>query len=135
MDCAYNNGTAEPPSAQQGYHRIRNELQRIVPQLAGINFETAWSAVVDMSLDQSPTVGVMGKYQNVFSGVGFSGHGVNLTSLFGRIIADMAYGTGEQWAWLPFVNRLPPYIPNKPFRWLSIEAALQYYRFIDAKTL
>ncbi len=134
VDYCFNDGTAEPPTAQQGYQRIRNELQRIFPRLAGINFETTWGGVVDMSLDQSPAVGVMGKYQNVFYGIGFSGHGVNLTSLFGRIIADMVTSGGKEWTWLPFVNRLPPYIPNEPFRWLGIEAALRYYRITDSKT-
>jgi len=134
VDYSFNNGTAEPASAQQGYERIHQELLRIFPALAGMQFDTTWSGVVDMSLDQSPAVGVMGKYHNVFYGIGFSGHGVNLTSLFGRIIADLASGAGQQWAWLPFVNRLPPYIPNEPFRWLGVESALRYYRLTDPKT-
>ncbi|MGA2811039.1 MAG: FAD-dependent oxidoreductase [Candidatus Acidiferrum sp.] len=134
VDYCFNNGTAEPASAQQGYQRIHQELLRIFPALQGVPFETTWSGVVDMSLDQSPAVGVLGKYHNILYGIGFSGHGVNLTSLFGRIIADLATGSGEQWAWLPFVNRLPPYIPNEPFRWLGIESALRYYRLRDPKT-
>jgi gamma-glutamylputrescine oxidase len=134
VDYCFNNGTAEPASAQQGYERIHLELLRIFPALAGVPFETTWSGVVDMSLNQTPAVGVMGKYHNILYGLGFSGHGVNLTSLFGRIIADLATGSGEQWAWLPFVNRLPPYIPNEPFRWLGIESALRYYRLTDPKT-
>jgi glycine/D-amino acid oxidase-like deaminating enzyme len=134
VDYCFNDGTAEPAAAQQGYQRIHDELLRIFPALTGTKFETTWSGVVDMSLDQSPAVGVMGKNHNVLYGIGFSGHGVNLTSLFGRIIADLAGGGGEQWAWLPFVNRLPPYLPNEPFRWLGIESALRYYRLTDPKT-
>jgi gamma-glutamylputrescine oxidase len=76
----------------------------------------------------------MGRFKNVFYGIGFSGHGVNLTSVFGRIIADLEAGRGEQWNWLPFVNRLPPYIPNEPFRWLGIQVALDYYRRKDPVT-
>jgi gamma-glutamylputrescine oxidase len=134
VDYCFNNGTAEPPAARQGYQRIHAELLRIFPCLAGVNFEATWSGVVDMSLDQSPAVGVMGKHQNIYYAIGFSGHGVNLSSLFGRIIADLATGSAEQWSWLPFVNRLPPYIPNEPFRWLGIESALRYYRLTEAKT-
>lgn len=134
VDYCFNDNTAEPLAAERGYQRLQNELLRIFPQLTGVNFESTWSGVVDMSLDQSPAVGVMGKHDNIYYGIGFSGHGVNLTSLFGRIIADLATGGGEQWAWLPFVNRLPPYLPNEPFRWLGIEAALRYYRLTDSKT-
>ena len=37
--------------------------------------------------DMAPSVGYTGKDRNVFDGIGYSGHGVNLTSVFGRIIA------------------------------------------------
>jgi len=29
------------------------------------------------------------------------------------------------------VNRLPPNIPNEPFRWLGIEAGLLYTRWVE----
>lgn len=133
-DYTFNNGVTEPAAARKGYERILNELVRIFPKLAGVPFEKTWSGVVDMSLDESPAVGRMGKHQNIYYGIGFSGHGVNLTSLFGRILADLEAGRGEEWAWLPYLNRLPPYIPNEPFRWLGIHASLRYYRATDPKT-
>ena len=89
---------------------------------------------MDTSLDQTPAVGQMGKHGNIFYAIGFSGHGVNLTSVFGRIIADLARGRGTEWTWLPYLNRLPPYTPNEPFRWMGIQMALGYYRATDAKT-
>lgn len=134
VDYAFNNGVTVPETARPGYERILDELLRIYPKLNGVHFESTWSGVVDMSLDESPAVGRMGKYQNVYYGIGFSGHGVNLTSLFGRIIADLVAGREEEWTWLPYLNRLPPYIPNEPFRWLGIQAALRYYRLTDPKT-
>ena len=134
VDYTFNNGVAEPAAARQGHERILNELARIFPKLSGVPFETAWSGVVDLSMDESPAVGRMGKHQNIYYGIGFSGHGVNLTSLFGRIIADLEAGRGEQWSWLPYVNRFPPYIPNEPFRWLGIQTSLRYYRATDPKT-
>lgn len=133
-DYTFNNGVTEPMAAHQGHERILKELARIFPKLEGVRFETAWSGVVDMSLDESPAVGRMGKHQNIYYGIGFSGHGVNLTSLFGRIVADLEAKRNEEWAWFPYVNRLPPYIPNEPFRWLGIQASLRYYRATDPKT-
>lgn len=58
-------------------------------------FELGWHGVVDWSMDQSPSVGYTGKYKNIFYGLGYSGHGVNLTSIFGRIIADLEAGHDE----------------------------------------
>jgi hypothetical protein len=51
-----------------------------------------------------------------------------MTSLFGRIIADLERGADERWKGFPFVNRRLFYLPNEPFRWLGAQASLAYYR-------
>jgi gamma-glutamylputrescine oxidase len=133
VNYSFNNGVRDRGDQQQAYDTLQRELARIFPKLAGVNFETTWGGVVDTSLDESPAVGQLGKHRNIFYAIGFSGHGVNLTSLFGRIIADLEAGHSEQWSWLPYLNRMPPYIANEPFRWLGIQASLRYYRLTDPK--
>jgi gamma-glutamylputrescine oxidase len=128
VDYAFNNGMGDPPLAAQRYVALHREFARIFPSLADVTFERTWSGFVDVSLDQNPTVGQMGRHNNIFYGIGYSGEGVNLTSVFGRVIADLAAGRQEQWAWLPYLNRRPPYIPNEPFRWLAIKGDLAYTR-------
>lgn len=131
VDYSFNDGMRGRPNAALRYAELHKEFARLFPSLADVAFESAWSGSVDMSLDGSPSVGSIGRHGNIFYGIGFSGHGVNLTSVCGRIIADLVAGAGEQWRWLPFVNRLPPYIPNEPFRWLGIEADLAYTRWAE----
>jgi len=132
VDYAFNNGMGDPPLAAQRYASLHREFARIFPSLADIKFERTWSGFVDVSLDQSPTVGQMGRHHNIFYAIGYSGEGVNLTSVFGRVIADLAAGWQEQWAWFPYLYRRPPYIPNEPLRWLAIEGDLAYTRLIGA---
>ena len=132
-DYEFNNGLAEPKRAEWHYEELRTELGRIYPALAGERFEATWSGAVDMSLDRTPAVGQMGKHGNVFYAIGFSGHGVNLTSVFGRILADLVNGNAQGWSWLPYVNRLPLYAPNEPFRWVGVQVALEYYRMTEGK--
>jgi gamma-glutamylputrescine oxidase len=127
-DYEFNNGLEEPKLAERGYEKLRAELARIYPALGGEPFEYSWSGAVDMSLDRTPAVGRMGKAGNVYYAIGFSGHGVNLTSVFGRNLADLVDGNDKNWEWLPYLNRLPPYIPNEPFRWVGVQLALAYYR-------
>ena len=124
----FNNGV--PPAAvpPPQIAALRDELGRIFPELGAVPFESCWSGAIDMSLDSSPAVGRMGQHGNVYYGIGYSGHGVNLTSVFGRIIADLIDGHGDSWRWLPFLDRLPPYMPNEPFRWLGLRAALATLR-------
>ena len=96
--------------------------------LAGIEFEAKWGGVVDWSLNESPSVGRTGRYNNIFYGLGYSGHGVNLTSVFGRIIADLEAGREEEWEQYPFLNASLNYIPNEPFRWLGAHSGFAWYR-------
>lgn len=133
VDYVFNNGVKEPAGSETRFAGLRAELNRIFPGLAGEPFETTWSGAVDMSLDQTPAVGQMGKHSNVFYGIGFSGHGVNLTSVFGRIVADLVHRRSKDWNWLPYLNRLPLYTPNEPLRWIGVQAALGYYRLTDPK--
>jgi len=133
VDYVFNNGLQEPAGAGKRFEGLRAELARIFPALEAQPFETTWSGAVDMSLDQASSVGQMGKHGNIFYAIGFSGHGVNLTSIFGRILADLVHGKTKDWTWLPYLNRATPYIPNEPFRWIGVQAALQYYRVTDPK--
>jgi glycine/D-amino acid oxidase-like deaminating enzyme len=63
--------------------------------------------IYDLTAANSPSVGRTGRYKNVSYGIGHGGHGVNLTSVFGRIIAELEAGRAEPWRQYPFVyNRL-----------------------------
>ena len=108
--------------------QLRNALARIFPRLSGVEFDVHWHGVVDWALDESPSVGRTGRYGNIFYGLGYSGHGVNLTSVFGRIIADLEAGRGAAWAQYPFVNAVFDYVPNEPIRWLAAKVGLAWYR-------
>ncbi|MGB6306795.1 MAG: FAD-dependent oxidoreductase [Steroidobacteraceae bacterium] len=123
----FNNGAGHGRAAGSHAAQLHRELARIFPRLAGVPFEVQWDGVVDWSLDASPSVGTTGRHGNIFYGIGYSGHGVNLTSVFGRIIADIEAGRGEAWKQYPFVNAGLSYVPNEPFRWLAAQAGLAWY--------
>jgi glycine/D-amino acid oxidase-like deaminating enzyme len=127
-DYEFNNGLENPQGAARRYDQLLRELTRIYPSLAGAPLEICWSGAVDMSLDRTAAVGRMGKHGNVYYGLGFSGHGLNLTSVFGRILADLIGERDGQWDWFPYLNHMPLYMPNEPFRWLGVQAALEYYK-------
>lgn len=133
VDYVFNNGLAQPPAPERRFVALQQEMGRLYPVLAALPFETTWSGLVDMSLDQTPSIGQTGKHGNLFYAIGFSGHGVNLTSVFGRILADLVHGESSEWSWLPYLNRMPLYTPNEPLRWAGVQAALGFYRLTDPK--
>lgn len=131
----FNNGSGNPGVAGPHERQLQRELERIFPRLAGLGFEVTWDGVVDWSLDASPSVGSIGMHRNIFYGLGYSGHGVNLTSIFGRIIADLEAGRADVWQHYPFVNAKLNYVPNEPFRWLAAESGLAWYRLTESNNM
>jgi gamma-glutamylputrescine oxidase len=127
-DYFFNGGAGNASIATSHISQLQRELVRIYPSLSGVKFELAWDGIVDWSLDESPSVGCTGKHQNIFYGLGYSGHGVNLSSVFGRIIADLEAGREEPWKQYPFLNASLDYVPNEPFRWLGAQTGLAWYR-------
>jgi len=128
----FNGGADDNTASISHLSQLRRELVRLYPRLQDVEFEVGWSGVVDWSLDESPSVGRMGKHNNIFYGLGYSGHGVNLTSVFGRIIADFEAGREQRWEPYPFVNARLDYIPNEPFRWFGAQIGLAWYRLREA---
>jgi gamma-glutamylputrescine oxidase len=124
----FNGGPGDSAAMASHVFQLRRELGRLYPKLDGVEFEVGWDGIVDWSLDESPSVGRTGRHNNIFYGLGYSGHGVNLSSLFGSIIADLEAGREGQWKDYPFVNARLDYIPNEPLRWLGVQAGLAWYR-------
>ena len=128
----FNHGVGDGRVGRVREGELLRELGRLFPRLAGIGFDVRWDGIVDWSLDASPSVGVTGRHGNVFYGLGYSGHGVNLSSVFGRVIADLEAGRGEAWKRYPFVNASLYYIPNEPFRWVAAEAGMAWVALAEA---
>jgi gamma-glutamylputrescine oxidase len=128
---SFNSGACDATDASWHFAQLHRELTRIYPKLSTLEFEMGWDGIVDWSLDESPSVGCIGRNKNIFYGLAYSGHGVNLTSVFGRIIADLEAGREALWNQYPFLNSNLQYVPNEPFRWLGAQAGLAWYRLTE----
>ncbi|MGB5335655.1 MAG: FAD-binding oxidoreductase [Woeseiaceae bacterium] len=72
----------------------RKKLARLYPGLAKARIDYAWGGTIGVPLNRVPQLGRIS--DNVFYCQGYSGHGVNVTHLAGRIMADAVAGTMEQ---------------------------------------
>lgn len=129
----FNNGLIDQDDPAVLKALLQKELGRIYPQLAGMEFEHFWSGILGYSLDFSETVGVMGAHRNVYYGLGYAGHGVNLSILFGEVIADLFSGDASRWEGLPFLNHRYIPLPPEPLKWVGVQALIQYYKADDAR--
>jgi gamma-glutamylputrescine oxidase len=80
---------------------MRSRMLLTFPQLAEAKVEYAWGGFVDISMNRAPDFGRLppasaGGAQNVYYLQGFSGHGLALTGLAGRLVAQAMAGDAQR---------------------------------------
>jgi len=108
--------------------QLRPRMARIYPRLANVRIDYAWGGRIGVPVNRVPQLGRVAP--GVFYCQGYSGHGVNVTHLAGRIMADAVAGTLEQFDM--FANVRPIRVPgghllDKPL----VALAMVYYRLKD----
>jgi gamma-glutamylputrescine oxidase len=73
---------------------MQRRMARSFPQLAGTPVAYAWGGFVDISMNRAPDFGRLAN--NVYYLQGFSGHGLALTGLAGKLVAEAIAGTAER---------------------------------------
>jgi glycine/D-amino acid oxidase-like deaminating enzyme len=86
------NYSGEDPEYIRKMHR--RKMSKIYPRLANVGIDYAWGGTIGVPLNRVPQLGRIAP--NIFYCQGYSGHGVNVTHLAGRIMADAVGGTLEQ---------------------------------------
>ncbi len=75
---------------------MRERLVRTFPQLADVGMSHAWGGFVDISMNRAPDFGRLGDHRNVYYLQGFSGHGLALTGLAGKVVAEAMHGDASR---------------------------------------
>jgi gamma-glutamylputrescine oxidase len=117
--------TVEPPRLAQS---MRRRMLRVFPGLADIAVDYAWGGYVDITLSRATDFGRLAP--NVYYMQGFSGHGMVLTALGGKLVAEALAGTVERF---DVFARIPHRdFPGGPlFRRPSLVLAMMVYRLRD----
>lgn len=114
------------------------ELTRLYPSLKNIEFENIWNGLLCMTSDEVPRIGVRGKYNNIYFGLAYNGQGVNMSFMFGDVIASVINDRIHGWEktiYFDFDDGLMSYIPPEPFRWLGSSILMKYYKRLDKKMI
>ncbi len=72
----------------------RQRMLNVFPQLADAEIEYSWGGIIDISMSRAPHFGRLDP--NIYYLQGFSGHGMVLTSIAGKIIAESIAGQAER---------------------------------------
>jgi gamma-glutamylputrescine oxidase len=72
----------------------RARMLKVFPQLADVKIEYAWGGYVDITMSRAPDFGRIAP--NVYYLQGFSGHGIALTGMAGKLVAESIAGQAER---------------------------------------
>jgi glycine/D-amino acid oxidase-like deaminating enzyme len=111
-----------PPGVARAGRFMRARLTRYFPRLGDVPIERQWTGILGITLDRICSMGVGGPHANVYHALGYSGHGLALALLAGRVLADLYQGNHEAWREQPFYQKKLLPIPPEPLRWLGYQA-------------
>ncbi|MBB4287346.1 NAD(P)/FAD-dependent oxidoreductase [Roseospira goensis] len=103
-------------------------LHRTFPDLAGVPVEYAWGGYVAITINRMPHFGRLGRH-TLFAH-GFSGHGVGLTSLAGKLMAEVVAGQAERFDLFARIRHLP-FPGGRLLRTPLLVAAMMAHRVRD----
>jgi gamma-glutamylputrescine oxidase len=106
----------------------RARMLGVFPQLSDVRIEYAWGGDVDITLNRAPHFGRLAP--NVYFLQGFSGHGIALTGIAGKLIAEAIAGVSERFdvfARIPHAN----FPGGTALRRPALVLAMLYYRLRD----
>ncbi|HXV64616.1 MAG TPA: FAD-dependent oxidoreductase [Vicinamibacteria bacterium] len=118
-DYVYANGTRLPNVPSRAFEACRGHLESYLPRVKDVPLIHRWSGPVALTMSRLCTMGARGTHKNVYFALGYSGHGVTLANLAGRVLTDVYSGQGERWEGYPFYQQKLRFIPPEPFRWLG----------------
>lgn len=106
----------------------RARMIKVFPQLAEVKIEHAWGGYVDITLNRAPDFNRLAP--NVYYLQGFSGHGIALTGMAGKLVAEAIAGQAERFDLFTRL-RHQPFPGGKWFRTPALVLAMLWYRMRD----
>lgn len=102
---------------------VRQRMLPLYPQLADARIDFGWGGTLAITMNRMPCFGRLDP--DVYYALGFSGHGVQMATLAGKLIAEAVAGTAERF---DVLARIPsPSFPGGTLlRWPGLVAGMLY---------
>ena len=118
---------ARPDALRQ---TMRERMAQVFGQLAGEDFEYLWGGQVAMTMSKAPVFGRLGP--RVLFTQGYSGQGVALAGLAGKLMAETVLGDARNFDLMARWRHLPV-PPGAPLQTAIRALALLWYRLQDSR--
>ncbi|MCB1345540.1 MAG: FAD-binding oxidoreductase [Rhodobacter sp.] len=108
--------------------KVRAPMEAIFPQLKGIEITHAWGGTLGIAYNRMPYFARLAG--NVLSASGFSGHGVAMGTLGGKLMAEAIAGQAERFDVMASVPS-PQFPGGATLRWPLMVAAMLWFSLRD----
>jgi len=71
---------------------MRAKMLRVFPQLADVRIDYQWGGMIGIGANRLPQIGRLPRQPNIYYAQGYAGHGLNVTHLAGRLLAEAICG-------------------------------------------
>lgn len=105
--------------------QMRQRMLAAFPQLADLNVPYVWGGFIDLTMNQAPDFGRLGS--NVYYLQGFSGHGLVLAGMAGKMAAEAISGQAERFDLLSRIKH-HPFPGGTLLRTPALVLGMLYYR-------
>jgi gamma-glutamylputrescine oxidase len=113
---------------------IRQRMVATFPQLSGAKVEYAWGGFVDISMNRAPDFGRLpaagSEPPNIYYLQGFSGHGLALTGLAGKLVAEAIAGDASRLDTFARIKHRP-FPGGRLLRTPALVLGMAWYRMRD----
>lgn len=107
---------------------MRKRMLSVFPQLGDLAVPYAWGGFVDITMNRGPDFGRV--ENNIYYLQGFSGHGLALTGLAGKLVAEAIAGQAERFDLLARL-RHKPFPGGAAMRMPALVLGMLYYQLRD----
>ncbi|WP_028207986.1 NAD(P)/FAD-dependent oxidoreductase [Paraburkholderia nodosa] len=117
---------SEQPSDARSGRILQRNLAQFFPALASVQIDYCWGGLVDITADRLPRAG---QHEGVWFSMGYSGHGTQMSTHMGQVMAEVMSGNPSANPWRDFAWPAIPGHTGKPW-FLPLVGA--YYQIKDA---
>ncbi|GAB3626798.1 FAD dependent oxidoreductase [Pandoraea terrae] len=116
---------SEQPSDARSGRILQDNMAAMFPELASARIDYCWGGLVDITADRLPRAG---QHDGIYFSMGYSGHGTQMSTHMGQVMAEVMNGNEAANPWRAFDWPAIPGHTGKPW-FLPLVGA--YYRIKD----
>ncbi|TCP96822.1 gamma-glutamylputrescine oxidase [Cricetibacter osteomyelitidis] len=107
---------------------MQRNMLHVFPQLENVKIDYGWGGPIDMTINAKPHFGQLQK--NLYFAHGYSGHGVALSGLAGRIIGEAILGDDHRLRVFEGL-KIPSIYGGRLVKKMALTIGKQYYKILD----